>query len=59
MQEVSEEAQRVGYIRRISEMSDHYGNKLVELMEKYGHRNLQEVTLQEAKTYCERMEATA
>ncbi len=59
MPENNDEKERLDYLRKISEMSDHYGNKLVELMEKYGHRNLQEVTLQEAKTYCERMEATA
>ncbi len=59
MPENNDEKERLDYLRKISAMSDHYGNKLVELMEKYGHRNLQEVTLQEAKTYCERMEATA
>lgn len=43
------------YIRLISNMSDKYGGLLIELMEKYGRENLQEVTLDEAKEFYEKL----
>lgn len=39
------------YIRKISAMSDRYGNLLITLMERYGRMNLQEVTEAEAREF--------
>lgn len=41
------------YIRLISKASDRYGNHLIELMDEYGCRNLQEITLEQAKHFYE------
>lgn len=43
------------YIKRISEESDHYGDKLLDLMDKCGAYNLREVSEDAAKTYYERL----
>lgn len=43
------------YIKRISEESDHYGDKLLDLMDKCGACNLREVSEDAAKTYYERL----
>jgi hypothetical protein len=42
------------YIKLISKKSDRYGNKLVDLMDKYHVYSLMEITEQQTKDYCER-----
>lgn len=44
------------YIEKISVESDKYGDKLVELMEKYNVINLQEITYNQAKEFWEVLE---
>lgn len=41
------------YIVQISNMSDTYGNLLIDMMKKYHKQNIQEVTEKEAKEYYE------
>ena len=41
------------YIKLISSKSDRYGDKLLELMDKYNKNNLMEITLEEAKEFWE------
>lgn len=41
------------YIELISNASDKYGNKLVELMDKHNANNLQEITLEQAQSFYE------
>ncbi len=43
------------YIRLISANSNKYGDKLLELMDKYNKPNLREITLEEAKEFWEGM----
>lgn len=43
------------YIKRISEASDHYGDKLLDLMDKCGAYNLREVSEDAAKAYYEQL----
>lgn len=43
------------YIRLISEASNRYGDKLVEMMEKNGKNNLQEITYEEVKEFYEKL----
>ena len=44
------------YIEKISAKSDKYGDKLVELINKYNAINLQEITLEQAKEFWEELE---
>lgn len=48
------------YIQKISEYcretGDRYGRKLVELMERYGAINLQQITEEQAKEFYEDLE---
>lgn len=44
------------YIEKISVKSNRYGDKLLELMEKYNKPNLMEITLEEAKEFWEELE---
>lgn len=44
------------YIMLISAKSSRYGDKLLELMEKYNKSNLMEITLEEAKEFWEELE---
>ena len=44
------------YIEKISAVSDKYGDKLVELMDKYNKNNLRDITLDEAKEFWEELE---
>ncbi len=44
------------YIEKISAVSDKYGDKLVELMDKYNAINLQEITHEQAKEFWEALE---
>lgn len=46
------------YIKRISEASDHYGDKLLDLMDKCGAYNLREVSEDTAKAYYEQLKMT-
>ncbi len=46
----------MNYIKKISELSDRYGDKLLELMDKYNKNNLREITLEEAKEFWEALE---
>lgn len=41
------------YIEKISTISDEYGDKLVELLDKYNAINLQEITYEQAKEFWE------
>lgn len=43
------------YIKQISNKSDKYGDKLVEMMYLYDKDNLQEITLEEAKEFYEKL----
>lgn len=43
------------YIKKISKISDQYGNKLIAMMEKYNKQNLREVTCEEVKEYYEKL----
>lgn len=44
------------YIEKISAQSDNYGDKLLELMEKYNKPNLKEISLEEAQAFWEALE---
>lgn len=44
------------YIEKISVESDKYGDKLLELMDKYNKSNLRDITLDEAKEFWEALE---
>ena len=44
------------YITMISAKSNRYGDKLLELMEKYNTSNLNDITLEEAKEFWEALE---
>lgn len=44
------------YIKMISAKSNRYGDKLLELMDKYNKPNLKEITLEEAKEFWEELE---
>ena len=44
------------YIMMISAKSSRYGDKLLELMDKYNKPNLMEITLDEAKEFWEELE---
>lgn len=44
------------YIILISSCGSRYGDKLLELMEKYNKPNLREITLEEAKEFWEEIE---
>ena len=39
------------YIKFISNLSDLYGNKLLEMLDSYNKDNLQDITLEEAKDF--------
>ena len=39
------------YIKKISKESDAYGDKLIDLLNKYNKSNLQQITLSEAAEY--------
>ena len=43
------------YIKIISNYSNRYGDKLLELLDINEKTNLQEITLDEAKRYCEKL----
>lgn len=43
------------YIKKISELSDRYGDKLLDLMDKYGVDNLSTITAEEAKEFYEQI----
>lgn len=43
------------YVRLISDASNKYGDKLVEMMEYYKKSNLREITLDEAKEFYEQL----
>ena len=43
------------YIKIISNYSNKYGDKLLELLDINEKTNLQEITLDEAKRYCEKL----
>lgn len=43
------------YIKQISNKSDKYGDKLIEMMCLYGKSNLQEITFEEAKEFYEKL----
>ena len=44
------------YIKLISSNSNKYGDKLLELMDKYNKNNLMDITLEEAKSFWEELE---
>lgn len=39
------------YVRKISNMSNRYGDKLINMLNTYNKMNLQEITCEEAKEY--------
>lgn len=43
------------YIKIISNYSNRYGDKLLELLDINGKTNLQEITFKEAKEFCEKL----
>ena len=43
------------YIKLISTLSDLYGNKLLEMLDYYNKDNLQDITLEEAKEFYEKL----
>ena len=43
------------YIEKISKLSDRYGDKLLELMDRYNVNNLREITEEQAKEYYEEL----
>lgn len=43
------------YVRLISEASDRYGNKLLQMMEQYNKGSLIEMTLEEVKEFYEQL----
>ena len=43
------------YIKIISNYSNRYGNKLLELLDINRKTNLQEITFEEAKEFCEKL----
>ena len=43
------------YIKLLSDISDRYGDKLLLLLERYSKNNLQEITFEEAKEFCEKL----
>lgn len=43
------------YIKLVSNISDNYGNELINMMEKYNKTNLQQITCEEAKKYYEQL----
>lgn len=44
------------YIKKISAKSSRYGDKLLELMDKYDKPNLKKITFEEAKEFWEELE---
>lgn len=45
----------MNYIKKISKLSDRYGDKLLELMDRYSANNLQEITNEQAKEFYEEL----
>ena len=43
------------YIILISQLSDRYGNELINMIEQYNKSNLREITYEEAKEYYEKL----
>lgn len=43
------------YIRLISDISDRYGDKLLMMLEYYGKNNIQEITFEEVKEFCRKL----
>ncbi len=43
------------YIEKISKLSDRYGDKLLELMDKYNANNLREITEEQAIEFYEEL----
>ena len=43
------------YINLISQLSDKYGNELINMMDYYNKRSLMEITYEEAKEYYEKL----
>lgn len=43
------------YIQMISQLSDRYGNELINMMEENKKSNLREITYEEARAYYERL----
>lgn len=39
------------YIKKVSELSDRYGDKLVELMDIFGYKSLRELSVKQVKDY--------
>ena len=46
---------KIDYIRAISSISNRRGDKLVDMMDKYNRRRLDDVTYEEAKKYYEEL----
>lgn len=56
MDEMPQPIDKWGYIQRVSKMSKTpYGEMLLDLMDQCGKHNVQEITLDEAKTFYERL----
>jgi hypothetical protein len=49
--EIPEKMNKDYYIRKISSLSNRYGDKLIELMELYNCSNLQQVTEEQVKEF--------
>ena len=47
--------EKIDYIRAISSMSNRRGDKLIDMMDKYNRRCLDDVTYDEAKEYYEEL----
>lgn len=45
----------MNYIEKISKMSDKYGDKLLELMDKHKVNSLREITNEQAKSFYEEL----
>lgn len=45
-----------GYIQQISACSNKQGDLLIRMMELYNKNNLQDITLEEAKFFCEMLD---
>lgn len=45
---------KTDYIKKISNASDRYGDKLIKLMDEYQANNLKDITLEQAKQFYER-----
>lgn len=46
----------MNYIEKISKLSGEYGDKRIELMDKYNAKSLREITQEQAKEYYEEIE---